>query len=215
MTIQYLDDGDIAAFDGLSFRRDERTGYYLNAKTHKRLHVYVWEYYNGVVPDGYHVHHKDKNKRNNSIENLELMTAQEHAKLHGRMIGEAQKALMRENLINNAMPKAAAWHGTEEGIEWHKKHYEQNKDALHRKKDYVCEVCGKVFVADDKVSVRYCSNNCKSKARRMSGVDDEPRECVVCGREFRVNKYAKTKTCSNECKQWLRKSGKDRAHTES
>ena len=74
--VQYVDDGDLACFDGLSFRRDKRTGYFLNAKTHKRLHVYVWEYYNGSeVPKGYHVHHKDFNKGNNEIENLVLMSA--------------------------------------------------------------------------------------------------------------------------------------------
>lgn len=37
--VQYVDDGDLACFDGLSFRRDKKTGYFLNAKTHKRLHV--------------------------------------------------------------------------------------------------------------------------------------------------------------------------------
>lgn len=30
------------------------------------------------------VHHKDKNKTNNSVENLELMTLSEHAKLHAK-----------------------------------------------------------------------------------------------------------------------------------
>ena len=59
MAIQYFDDGDVACFDGLSFRKDKRTGYYLNAKTHKRLHVYVWESVNGPVPSGYCIHHKD------------------------------------------------------------------------------------------------------------------------------------------------------------
>lgn len=63
--IQYVDNGDLAIFDGLSFRKDKKTGYYLNAKTHKRLHVYVWEHFNGTIPKGYEIHHKDFNKKNN------------------------------------------------------------------------------------------------------------------------------------------------------
>ena len=31
--IQYYEDGDVAVFDNLVFRRDKKTGYYLNAKT--------------------------------------------------------------------------------------------------------------------------------------------------------------------------------------
>ena len=81
--VQYFDNGDLACFDGLSFRRDKRTGYFLNSTTHKRLHVYVWEHYNGEVPKGYHIHHKDHDKNNNEIENLVLLSASEHASLHG------------------------------------------------------------------------------------------------------------------------------------
>ena len=37
-----------------------------------RLHREVWKYHNGEIPKGYHVHHIDSNKNNNSIDNLEL-----------------------------------------------------------------------------------------------------------------------------------------------
>ena len=39
----------------------------------KRLHRTVWEFHNGTIPKGYHVHHKDGNRSNNAIENLTLM----------------------------------------------------------------------------------------------------------------------------------------------
>ena len=59
-------------FDRKRFTRDERTGYYLCSTqspdgTRKRMHVYVWEYYNGPVQDNYHVHHIDGDKSNNNI----------------------------------------------------------------------------------------------------------------------------------------------------
>ena len=47
------------------------------------LHRLVWEKHHGKrVPKGYHIHHKDKNKTNNDISNLQLISASEHIKLH-------------------------------------------------------------------------------------------------------------------------------------
>ena len=62
-------------FDGRKFTRDDATGYYLCSTKdkhgiRKRMHVYMWEYFNGPVPDGCHVHHMDEDKGNNSIENF-------------------------------------------------------------------------------------------------------------------------------------------------
>lgn len=49
----------------------------------KPLHHLVWEkHYNKKVPKGYQIHHKDKNKTNNDINNLELISASEHTRLH-------------------------------------------------------------------------------------------------------------------------------------
>lgn len=46
------------------------------------LHRMVWICYNGEIPDGYDIHHKDFNKDNNSIDNLQLLTKDEHNKIH-------------------------------------------------------------------------------------------------------------------------------------
>lgn len=47
------------------------------------LHHLVWEKFHGKkMPKGYHIHHKDENKTNNDINNLQLMTASDHRKLH-------------------------------------------------------------------------------------------------------------------------------------
>jgi hypothetical protein len=48
----------------------------------KKYHRYIWELYNGKIPEGYVIHHKDRNKLNNSIDNLQLMTESEHSILH-------------------------------------------------------------------------------------------------------------------------------------
>lgn len=44
-------------------------------------HRLVYEAVNGLIPDGFDVHHKDGNTYNNSIDNLELLSHSEHAKL--------------------------------------------------------------------------------------------------------------------------------------
>ena len=45
---------------------------------HKLLHRLVWEEHFCKIPDGYVVHHKDGNKLNNDINNLESMSFSEH-----------------------------------------------------------------------------------------------------------------------------------------
>ena len=204
--IQYYENGDYAIFNDLVFRKDKRTGYYLNAKTHKRLHVYVWEYYNGKIPKGYHVHHKDFDKNNNELENLVLLTSQEHLKLHGDSWDKDRYDKQMQILKEKATPKAAEWHKTEAGAEWHKAHYEKTKAGLHQKADFVCKYCGKPFVAEITGQNKFCSPNCKAAYRRKLGVDNEKRICAICGREFVTNKYSKARTCSRECRILLKRN---------
>ncbi len=45
-------------------------------------HVLVWEQHYGAIPAGMQVHHKDENKLNNVIGNLELVDALTHKRLH-------------------------------------------------------------------------------------------------------------------------------------
>ena len=195
--VQYFDNGDLACFDGLSFRRDKRTGYYLNSTIHKRLHVYVWEHYNGEVPKGYHIHHKDHDKNNNEIENLVLLSAHEHQTLHGNSWSEERKEWARQNLIDNARPKASEWHGSEDGKKWHSEHAKKVFGNLPFK-TFVCTYCGQEFqsrktMKDDQN--RFCSGKCSAAHRRKSGIDDVVKICEICGGEYIANKYQKTKRC--------------------
>ena len=195
--VQYFDNGDLACFDGLSFRRDKRTGYFLNSTIHKRLHVYVWEHYNGEVPKGYHIHHKDHDKNNNEIENLVLLSAHEHQKLHGNSWSEERKEWARQNLIDNARPKASEWHGSEEGKKWHSEHAKKVFGNLPFK-TFVCTYCGQEFQSRKTTKEgqnRFCSGKCSAAYRRKSGVDDIVKICERCGGEYVANKYQKTKYC--------------------
>ena len=202
--IKYYDDNDFAVFDGLVFRRDKRTGYYLNAKTHKRLHVYVWEYFNGEVPEGYHVHHADFDKSNNEPGNLVILPAKEHISLHGKSWNEERYKRQVDHLTNTMLPAAAEWHGSDAGHQWRREQYKRIKDKLQQKKTFICEQCGKEFESVYHGNNRFCSNACRTANRRESGVDNETRRCEWCGNEFVTNKYSKAKTCCRRCRNFLR-----------
>lgn len=46
-------------------------------------HVYVWEQHHGrSVPPGHDIHHRDHNKLNNDVSNLQLVTKLEHKRIH-------------------------------------------------------------------------------------------------------------------------------------
>ena len=119
---------------------------------------------------------------------------------YAKTLSEKEREWRRNNIIENAVPAAIEWHGTEEGLEWHKEHYEDVKHLLHKRRLIVCDQCGKEYMGE---KGRFCSNSCKSKWRRESGIDDEIRKCIVCDEEFSVNKYSDTVTCSRSCGRTL------------
>ena len=53
----------------------------------KNVHIHrlEWVRYNGEIPNGYVVHHKDGNKLNWEISNLELLSRSQHIKEHQNM----------------------------------------------------------------------------------------------------------------------------------
>jgi hypothetical protein len=66
---------------------------YLQAKSGKiiREHTKVLKD-NGIeVPKGFVVHHKDGNKSNNSLSNLQVLSNREHTKLHRNCVGKPDR----------------------------------------------------------------------------------------------------------------------------
>ena len=159
--VQYLHEGKIAYFNGIRFTRDDSTGYYLSNSRidgqRKRLHVAVWEYYNGSVPEGHSIHHYDEDKSNNEIRNLVCLSKQEHARFHYRHMSEQHRARLKE---------ANAWQYTAKGKEWHSsvmKEYWTNKPT----KKYICSHCGSEFYSkhDYGDGNKFCSKKCRNADR--------------------------------------------------
>jgi hypothetical protein len=70
-----------------------RDGYFRNGKT--TLHRYKYEKKHGSILPCFVLHHRDGNKLNNCLINLELLTPQAHAAVH--------KVMRREILFKNQL----------------------------------------------------------------------------------------------------------------
>ncbi len=186
--------------DGYKFTRDDKSGYYRCDSIKKRLHRYVWEKYNGDIPEGFHIHHKNHDKANNHIDNLALVSHSSHAEHHmlERETNESYIAWRSENFEKNVRPKAAEWHRSKEGREWHSR-MARDQAELRTLDKFKCDNCNKHFKAWSVGDNKFCSNKCKSAKRRKSGVDDEVRSCEYCESEFMANKYSKKRFCSRSC----------------
>lgn len=207
--IEYNENKTRATFNGRLYYLRESQGYYYAPRKDRKgcdmLHRMVYIHYNGEISKGYHIHHKDGNKSNNDISNLECIKGTEHIRHHSLTLTEEQLEEKKRNLQENVRPKADIWHGSEAGREWHKFHYETVKEKMHQRMNNICVVCGKEYETSKRKDAKYCSKNCAAKGRRISGIDDEIRICEFCGKEFSANKYSEVKYCSSECRKLGRK----------
>ncbi len=155
----------------------------------------MWNNFHGIVPKGFHIHHKDENKSNNNIENLDILSVSNHVRVH---ITEERIERSKKHM-EKIRPLTKKWHGSEEGKTWHKFNALKCKFGKNEPIDYVCVRCSKKFKSSKLSNTKFCTNACKSAHRRASGLDDIKRECQNCGIEFTKNKYSKIKFCSRSC----------------
>ena len=71
-------DENTQSFNGLIFKKGA-DGYYFNSVG--PIHRVIWSHYNGEIPSGCVIHHKDFDKNNNDLSNLQLLTFAEYAKI--------------------------------------------------------------------------------------------------------------------------------------
>ena len=79
-------------------------GYYVIKRSNQiyvSLHREIYKKYNGEIPEGWEIHHKDCNKTNNSPENLVALSSSQHRLLHEQIRREkrVQKRAQRKGVM--------------------------------------------------------------------------------------------------------------------
>lgn len=72
---------DINSYPSVHFRK-------ANKCYRKLVHKLVYETFRGPIPENYEINHKDHNKQNTALSNLELVTSAENKRLYYEFLGE-------------------------------------------------------------------------------------------------------------------------------
>lgn len=136
----------------------------------KYLHRDVWEFYNGKIPRGYVIHHKDLNPENNSIENLQLMSSHEHRKLHNEI------RQVEIYVCENCGKEFESRYKDTRAHHFCSKKCKGNFNYRKYRKTCICQECGKEFETYKYKKVKYCSHKCAMQAnnnKKILKTDDE------------------------------------------
>ena len=167
----------IVVYNGIRFSVTPN-GYYAGSKNYERflLHRYVYKTLCGDIPKGYVIHHKDHNRGNNLLSNLELVRQKDHAHLHfGERIEQIISSAVGNRKRKNQIPQ---------------------DEVKRRMNDHLCLWCGCQLASEGEY---YCSSHCKEKFKRHNGLRDVEKVCVICGKKFLSNRLDYARTCSPQC----------------
>lgn len=99
------------------------------------LHRYVWELYNGPIPEGYDVHHKNGNRSCNCIVNLELIEHRKHLRMHKANVCQETRDKMSKSKIGGTLSEYHKINISNSLIGNQNGHgYKQTIDEIERKK---------------------------------------------------------------------------------
>lgn len=118
-------------------------GDYIETSTDQLVHRLVYEHFNGSIPNGYVIHHKDGNKLNNRIENLQLMSSKEHRVEH----------------LHDTIGKYTFTHENTAGVNnpfYGKKHTEESKER-NRQAHLGKEPANKILINEEQFANNYLS----------------------------------------------------------
>jgi len=180
-----------------------------------RLHRFVWEQANGPIPKDHHVHHRNGNKTDNRLENLELLSHGEHSARHyaEKLLPHRERALAssratRERLANERAQRVLVCQhcgGEYSSRAVHPRRFcssactDAARAILFDPEQRQCSYCGESYVAT-RSAQHYCSKRCNNRAAsdRLGTIELRPVRCASCGGEFQ-SKRSNARFCRREC----------------
>lgn len=192
---------DMQIFNNVRFYKSKKERYFLGCinRKRKRMHVYVWEFYNGAIPLKHHIHHKDDNPVNNAISNLEILFGKDHSSMHAKRRVKNNPAFYKE-FSATGIKRVKEWRESQQGQIQQKNHGKWlGKMAQANKEEKVCKClhCGKETTYRNMGGKKYCNDKCKFKYRHERAPIYE-KKCVGCGRLYKT-KYKDGVNCSTTC----------------
>ena len=203
-------------------------GYYVDTVTKELLHRYIYEKAHGEIPEGYIIHHKDHNRLNNSLDNLEMMSQSEHVKLHAKdpewsetVKKNREKARVSDNLNRYKYSEEYKQQRSENAkkasdasnLSVNTKRYREEgglaraQELANAKVECTCRMCGKKYMA--KKNSRVCSLECKYELKKLRNkglaeinsnyAKERDVVCSDCGETF-VAKSHRAERCP-ECRK--------------
>ncbi|PWU07229.1 MAG: hypothetical protein C5B43_00615 [Verrucomicrobia bacterium] len=152
-------------YKGLKYRIQSCGKYYYRNQPEHLLHRTVWIDHYGLIPEGYVIHHKDHNWRNNDISNLEMVNRKEHGKIHNK-----------DSIASRIYKMIKCPVCEKEFKTWYAKfcsstcYNKVNKKRYY--KEIECVICGKKFNSSRHLKkgqdkVKTCSYACRGKMMSM------------------------------------------------
>jgi len=178
---------------------------HLNDGTQAEEHQFVYSVFNGLLENGYHIHHKDFDKCNNNPENLIKMSIREHISLHSKQPERLKKLRINAKKSNHAggtihlikmnKNRAGEAHHTRQKNYWTDEKRKKIGDSSIRsfkssEKEKICAGCGGIFIGNWKRL--YCCNGCKSYYRNKTHYFDEPihsEDCRIISTKIKANNH--------------------------
>jgi hypothetical protein len=174
--------GDRIVYRGVVYARSGTRRYFnpngrLLALGWPALHRQIWLDAGRAIPPGHHIHHRDGDVTNNTLANLECLSASDHQRQHypERHDFRAGTDQWRQSAAGKAILRDNA----------HK------MQARTPERTFPCRHCGAVVVTRHPRQC-YCSRVCKQHGTARAA------QCVICGAAFRTHDEHGV-TCSYRC----------------
>ena len=165
-TVEVIDESH-QKFNGITYcmsRAPRMEGRYFKLLS---LHRMVWTCYNGEIPDGYDIHHKDFDKNNNDISNLVALPKSVHQSLHARTNGKKTRKNRGKFICVNCGREYEA-DDNEHNLYCSKKCLENYKKFVLYAETRVCVHCGKEFSAYKYGHQKFCCHKCSTDHNKKS-----------------------------------------------